>query len=264
MPAVLQLDGVSFSAGGRKILSGVNLAFGPGRLSAIIGPSGCGKTTLLKCLTSLCRPSAGTVRLGDKDLWEERRRFRRLLGYVPQDDIIHQQLTVDQAFRYSARLRLDDTMTEQALETRIAAVAKLLGLEERRKLRIYRLSGGQRKRVNIGIELLADPQMLVLDEPASGLDPGTEEDLVKLLGILARQGRTVVMTTHSMEYLAAVGRIVLMADGRVVFAGDHAELLAHFGVPHAAEVFKALRRDGVDSWESRYRNSALAARAARP
>ncbi|MBI4424193.1 MAG: ABC transporter ATP-binding protein [Elusimicrobia bacterium] len=260
-PPLIQVDDVSFTAGGRRILSDVHLVLRPGQVTAILGPSGCGKTTLVKCVVAAQRPSAGVVRAAGRDLWEGRRAFRRLLGYVPQDDIVHRELTVEQALRYAALLRLDAAVGGDALRTRIDTVLKLLGLDERRRLRIHRLSGGQRKRVNIGIELLADPDVLVLDEPASGLDPGTEEDLLKLLLRLASQGRTVVLTTHSMEYLAAVHLIVLMAEGTVVFSGSLRELLAHFGVPHAAEVFKALRQHGADYWASRYRDSPFAARA---
>ncbi|MBI5202246.1 MAG: ABC transporter ATP-binding protein [Elusimicrobia bacterium] len=258
---VIQVDDIRFEAGGRRILHGVSLVLRPGQLCAILGPSGCGKTTMLDCAVGLRRPSAGSVRVAGKDVWECRAEFRRRLGYVPQDDIIHRELTVGQAFRYAAMLRLEEGLSGDALGLRVETVTKVLGLEERRHLRIERLSGGQRKRVNIGIELLADPDVLVLDEPASGLDPATEEDLVQLLSRLAKQGRTVALTTHSMEQLAKVDVVVLMAEGRVVFVGSHAELLAHFSIPHAAEVFKLLRQGGAEQWAAKFRSSPFASRA---
>lgn len=241
MGATLRLAGVDFQAGGRKILSGIDAEFRAGRVSVLIGPSGCGKTTLLKCLTTSHRPTRGSVTVDGRDLWAERQKFRQGLGYVPQDDIVHPQLTVRQAFRYSARLRLDAGVTAEEISSRAEAIAKLLGLEERLGVRIRRLSGGQRKRVNIGIELLADPDVLILDEPASGLDPGTEEDLLRVLKRLADGGRTVVMTTHSMEFLDQVDEIVLLNAGRLAYAGALPGMLAHFRVAHAADVFKALR-----------------------
>jgi len=237
----LRVESLSFKAGGTVILRDINLSFRPGELAAVIGPSGSGKSTLIKCLTTTTKPSRGAVLVDGRDAWESRREFRQSLGYVPQDDIIHAQLTVRQAFYYASRLRLDTGLGAEAVKRRIDAVAALLGLAEQRDRRIHRLSGGQRKRVNIGIELLADPAVLVLDEPASGLDPGTEEDLVKLLASLARAGRTVVATTHSMEYLSSFQKIVLMDSGRVAFCGGYSQLLSDFKVSHAADIFKALR-----------------------
>ncbi|MBI4348285.1 MAG: ABC transporter ATP-binding protein [Elusimicrobia bacterium] len=260
-PPVIQVDDVRVEAGGRRILHDVSVVFKPGQLCAILGPSGCGKTTLLTCAVALRKPDAGSVRVGGRELWPMRAEFRRRLGYVPQDDIIHRELTVAQAFRYAALLRLDEAVGESVLAQRVETVMKVLGLDERKSVRIERLSGGQRKRVNIGIELLADPDVLVLDEPASGLDPATEEDLVNTLSRLAKQGRTVALTTHSMEYLSRVDVIVLMAEGRVVFVGALPELLTHFGVPHAGEVFRVLRQSGGEYWASRFRASPLGARA---
>src|SRR5687767_8558790 len=182
----LTLDSVAYRAGRTVIISGVSLEFRPGRVSALIGPSGSGKSTVLKCLTTLLKPSEGAVLADGQDVWPMRRKFRVSLGYVPQDDVLHPQLSVQDAFYYAAKLRLDESVPEEDLRRRADAVAELLGLSERKRLRVQRLSGGQRKRVNIGVELLADPDILVLDEPASGLDPGTEGDLMKLLARLAK------------------------------------------------------------------------------
>lgn len=258
---LLRLDSVAWKAGRTAIVSGVDLGFRAGTLSAVIGPSGCGKTTVLRCLTTLAKASEGAVTLDGADLWPQRRVWRARIGYVPQDDVVHTALTVRQALTYSARLRLDAATPADVLERRVGSVAKLLGLDERLDLRIKRLSGGQRKRVNIGVELVADPDVLVLDEPSSGLDPGTEGDLVKLLKNLAASGRTVVMTTHSMEYLDDYDRVVLMMKGRIVFVGTEAQMLAHFGAPHAAEVFRVLRTADHDDWASRWRGSPLAHKA---
>ncbi|MBI5241814.1 MAG: ABC transporter ATP-binding protein [Elusimicrobia bacterium] len=259
----LRMEGVTFRAGGSVLLHEASLAFRSGELTAVIGPSGCGKSTLLKCLTTTHRPAGGRVTLDGKDVWEMRGPYRLALGYVPQDDVIHPQLTVAEAFEFSSGLRLDTDLPPADVRRRIGSTAAALGLAAAKDRRIRRLSGGQRKRVNIGIELLAEPQVLILDEPASGLDPGTEEDLVKLLSCLARGGRTVVTTTHSMEYLAAFDRIVMLAAGWVVFCGTRPELLAHFGVAHEAEVFKAVRAKPAESWAALYRRSPLAAQALR-
>ncbi|MBI4677619.1 MAG: ABC transporter ATP-binding protein [Elusimicrobia bacterium] len=260
--ATIKMASVCFSCGRARLLSDASLVFRSGELTAIIGPSGSGKSTLIKCLTTTHRPTSGAVTVGGKDIWKDKRAYRLALGYVPQDDIIHPQLTVEQAFTYAGRLRLDTGMDDEALDKRIKTIASLLSLSEAMNRRIFRLSGGQRKRGNIGVELLADPDIIILDEPASGLDPGTEEDLVKLLASLARLGRTVVMTIHSMEHLGMADKIVMVASGRVIFCGTRPELLAHFQVPHPAEVFKVVRSKDIESWVNRYRSSALAGRAA--
>jgi ABC-type multidrug transport system ATPase subunit len=259
--AELRMEAVTFRAGGKALLHEASLSFRCGELTAIIGPSGCGKSTLLKCLTTSRRPASGRVSLAGQDVWAMRAEYRLALGYVPQDDVIHPQLTVAEAFEFASGLRLDTSVPPAEIRSRIDSTAAALGLAGAKDRRIHRLSGGQRKRVNIGIELLADPKILVLDEPASGLDPGTEEDLVKLLAALARGGRTVVTTTHSMEYLAAFDRIVVLAAGYVVFCGSRPELLAHFAVDHEAEVFKAIRGKPAEAWAALYRRSPLFARA---
>ncbi|MBI3298954.1 MAG: ABC transporter ATP-binding protein [Elusimicrobia bacterium] len=260
---VLRLDSVAWKVGWTKtIISDIDLAFRAGQLSALIGPSGCGKTTVLKCLLTLLRPSTGKASWDGSDLWPQRRQWRARVGYVPQDDVVHTALTVRQALTYAARLRLDAGTEAAAIDKRVESIARLLGLDERLKLRIARLSGGQRKRVNIGVELVADPDILVLDEPASGLDPATEGDLVHLLKGLAAAGRLVVMTTHSMEYLDECHKVVLLMKGRVVFSGSAPEMLAHFSAPHPAEVFRVLRTADADDWASRWRGSPLSARAA--
>lgn len=185
----LQLHDVSFRIGGRRILSGVNLDLRSGELTAVIGPSGSGKSTLIKCLSTTYRPSSGAVRFDGAELDTVRSAYRQRLGYVPQDDVIHRELRVETACRYAARLRLDAELSDTDIEERVCRVLETLGLGEHRRKRIRNLSGGQRKRVNIGVELLADPDVLLLDEPASGLDTGTEEDLVGCLKHLAGAGK---------------------------------------------------------------------------
>jgi ABC-type multidrug transport system ATPase subunit len=188
--------------------------------------------------------------------------FRGRLGYVPQDDIIHRELRVEQVFQFAAQLRLGSEYSREEITRRVEKTARELGLFECRFRRVRSLSGGQRKRVNVGVELLAEPDILVLDEPASGLDPATEEDLLHILRRLADEERTIVLTTHSMEYLSLVDRIVVLMDGSVIFAGTMNELLAHFDIPHVADVFKTIRGQDAHHWKNKYRASPLAARAA--
>jgi len=250
----LRMEGVSFWYGRTKILSNTNLHFKGGEITAILGPSGSGKSTLIKCLSTVLKPGEGKVTADGKDLWDDLDGFRQQLGYVPQDDVIHRQLKVEDALYYAGRLRLRRFDGGSVLNARIDTVLAGLGLEERRHLRVRSLSGGQRKRVNIGVELLSDPQVLVLDEPASGLDPAIEEDLVKLLRRMADAGRTIVLTTHSMERLEDYDKLIMVAAGRTVYAGAPDKLTEHFEVEDPSDVYRALRDRSLDEWESRYRS----------
>ena len=254
-PAMI-LHNISFAVGGKSILNSIYLRFSPGKITAIIGPSGSGKSTLMKCAASVLEPTGGEVQVGGVPLRDQKAGFRRLLGYVPQDDVIHRELRVQDAFYYAARLRLDPLISDADVMARISEVLRRLQMEPRRNQRISRLSGGQRKRVNIGVELLADPLRLFLDEAASGLDPGTEEDLMNFLAQLAGDGKTVVLTTHSMEHLDRVDQLVLLQGGDMVFAGSMQELLAHFEIAHIAEVFKRLRERPQTHWRGLFKESA--------
>jgi ABC-type multidrug transport system ATPase subunit len=255
---------LSFAAGGRTILAGTSLAFSDGRISAILGPSGSGKSTLLKCLVTAQRPSGGVIRVNGRDVNTVRESYRGDLGYVPQDDIIHRELRVEQALEFAARLRLDVDLESAQVRERIEKVMAQLGLSAQRGLRIRSLSGGQRKRVSIGVELLADPGVLMLDEPASGLDPGTETDLLQALAALAGRGKTIVLTTHSMECLTHVDFVVLLTEGVVAFAGALPEMLAHFEVDRAADVYTRLRDQTGAEWGTRFRASPHHHKATQP
>ena len=254
------LNQATYRAGSKIILQAPPLQINPGEITAVIGPSGSGKSTLLKLLATVWSPTTGSVHFQGQDLKDSRSEFRMKLGYAPQDDVIHTDLTVEDSFRFAAELRLPGWVDAEMAQRRIDAVIQGLGLEDRRGHRIAKLSGGQRKRVNVGVELLADPEALLMDEAASGLDPATEGDLMKLLVDIARQGKTVVLTTHSMEYLDQAHKIVLLSQGLLIFAGNLSELLVHFNIPHIAEVFKKIREREVGFWHTRYISSALAVR----
>src|SRR5262249_12838821 len=157
-------------------------------------PSGAGKTTLLDALCGLRPARAGHVALNDEPLYEQYERLRHLIGYVPQDDIIHRELTCRQALTYAGRLRLPPAVTRAEVARLVDETLAALELSERADVVIGRLSGGQRKRASIAVELLSRPGVLFLDEPTSGLDPGTESRLMHKFRQLAQQGRTVVCT----------------------------------------------------------------------
>lgn len=264
MPASISLSTISFKAGGKNILSNITLSIYPGEITAILGPSGSGKSTLLKTIISINKPSSGIIKCNGSLMEENIDGFRKELGYVPQDDIIHRDLSVFQNFYYASRLRLPPSLSEEAVNAKIGIFLNLLGLEERKHLKVKKLSGGQRKRVNIGIELIADPKYLLLDEPASGLDPATEEDLLTLLNELKKENKTIMLTTHSMEYLNLVDRLLIMKDGYLIFNGTLKDMKSFFGIIHSADLFKKIRDTAAETWHNSFTTSSYFKTASLP
>lgn len=184
---------------GKRLIEPVSMTVFPSELVALMGPAGAGKTTLLKALNGYTKPVEGKVLFNGASLYDYYDRFRQQLGYVPQDDIVHAQLTVGEALYFSARLRTD--LTDDEIRARTIKVLKQLGMEDRKDTRIgspeqKTLSGGQRKRVNIALELINDTPVLFLDEPTSGLSSYDAEAVVELLKNLAKEGKTIITTIH--------------------------------------------------------------------
>jgi ABC transport system ATP-binding/permease protein len=228
---------------GRHILQPVSFRADSGSLIAVLGPTGAGKSTLLKALTGGRAPSDGTVLIQGRDLYAAPDAIRPLLGYVPQDDILHPQLTVRRALTYAAELRLPPDVGANEISRRVGEVMDELGLAERADVRISQLSGGQRKRTSVALELLTAPAVLFLDEPTSGLDPGYEKSVMRLLRDLADAGRTVVVVTHSVQSLDLCDRVLFLASGgRAAYLGSPSEALAAFGRSDYADAFNDLER----------------------
>src|SRR6202035_3289309 len=214
--AVIEVHDVSQRVrGGRLTLHGVSLTIGPGELVAIIGGSGTGKTTLLDTICGLVPPAAGEVRY---------EAGRGGFGYVPQDDIIHAELLLRRPLRYAARLRLPAGATVGEIDGAVADVLRVLDLDSRADVPVGSLSGGQRKRASIAVELLTRPRVFFLDEPTSGLDPARGAELMRVLRRLASEGTTVVLTTHNPLDAGRCDKIAVLADeGYLAFFGPPAE-----------------------------------------
>ena len=228
------------------LLDAASFTLSAGELVAIVGPSGAGKTTLLEAIAGIAPATSGAVRFDGVDLIANLGTFRSVLGYVPQDDIIHADLPLERTLRYAARLRLPSTATATDVDDAVRDAIDAVGLSEQSDVRVGSLSGGQRKRASIAVELLTDPHVFFLDEPTSGLDPATSADLIARLRQLANRSATVVFTTHSVDDLVACDRIVFMArGGRVGFVGTLDEALARFGVSSMPELYRCL--DGTTS-----------------
>lgn len=217
-------------AGGGKIrlLDEVSLSIQPNEFIGLLGPSGAGKSTFMDALNGMRPASSGNVLVNNLDLYQHLDSIKQSIGYVPQDDIMHRELTVYRTLYYVAKLRLSSDISGKEIEQIISEVLEVTGLSERRNVPINQLSGGQRKRVSIAIELITKPSVIFLDEPTSGLDPATEEKIMKLFRQIAESGRTVILTTHAMENVKLFDKIVVLMRGKLVFYGKPEEALSHF------------------------------------
>ena len=198
---------------GQTILDDVSFSLAENTLVAIVGTTGSGKSTLLKTLTGFRPPEMGQILVNGLDLYEAFGELGRRIGYVPQDDILHPQLSVRRALEFGAELRFPSDVSRPERRARVEEVMVELGLADRADVAIERLSGGQRKRTSVAMELLTKPTLLLLDEPTSGLDPGYEKSVMELLRRLADGGRVVVVVTHSVQSLDLCDRVLFLAPG---------------------------------------------------
>jgi ABC-type multidrug transport system ATPase subunit len=230
------------------LLDDVSFSVMPGELVAILGPSGAGKTTLLEAIAGIAPPTSGSVYFDGVDLHANLRAFRSVLGFVPQDDIIHADLPLERTLRYAARLRLPSSTTASEIDTVVRDALDAVGLTDSADVRVGSLSGGQRKRASIAVELITHPHVFFLDEPTSGLDPITSAELVARLRDLTHRSATVVFTTHSAADLEMCDRIVFMTrGGRVGFVGTLQDALDRFGVTSVPQLYCRLTETEPDA-----------------
>ncbi|MFG2391910.1 FHA domain-containing protein [Streptomyces lavendulae] len=255
---------VSFSArhltvtvdGGKQILKDVTFGVPEKSLIGVIGPSGSGKSTLLKALTGYRPANEGDVLYDNRNLYKQFAELRQRIGLVPQDDILHKELKVSTALKYAAKLRFPGDTAESERAARIDEVLRELKLDIHKDKKITSLSGGQRKRVSVALELLTKPSLIFLDEPTSGLDPGMDRDVMQLLRGLADDGRTVLVVTHSVAELSLCDKLLVMAPGgSVAYFGPPDEALNFFGYTTWADVFSAFENYRDYDWAGRWKGS---------
>ena len=246
-------------AGATAVLTDVSLRVERGQFVMILGPSGAGKSSLLDTLTGLRPADSGEVRYDGADFYADYDRLRAVLGYVPQDDIVHRELTVAEALLFSARLRLPAATPAFEIRKLVAQTITRLGLADRRHTPIAQLSGGERKRVSVGVELLSRPSVLFLDEPTSGLDPAAEFKLMELLRHLADGGCTVVCTTHVVENVYLADRLFVVASGRLIFDGNSQEARETFGVQKLTNLYDRLAERTPFEWAEDHERRRAAA-----
>ncbi|MBT2394455.1 FHA domain-containing protein [Streptomyces sp. ISL-100] len=247
---------VSVDKGRKTLLDHVSFPVGEKCLLAVVGPSGAGKSTLLNALTGLRPADHGTVLYDGRDLYRDYAELRQRIGLVPQDDILHSQLTVRRALGYAAELRFPEDTAKSERRERVAEVIRELGLEQRASQPIHSLSGGQRKRVSVALELMTKPSLLFLDEPTSGLDPGMDRSVMHMLRGLADDGRTVIVVTHSVLSLDVCDRLLMLAPGgKIAYYGPPEDALAFFGFEQWPEAFEAFENDRERDWAGQYLGS---------
>lgn len=223
------------------LINDISLAIPSRKFVALVGGSGAGKSTLMDALNGLRPAQTGTVLYNGKDYYHHLAAFSTQLGYVPQDDIIHRDLSVESALYYAAKLRLPSDMTKDQIKGRIDEVLEDVDMKHRRHLLISKLSGGQRKRVSIALELLANPSVFFLDEPTSGLDPGLDRKMMTLLRNLADKGHTIVLVTHATNNINSCDYICFLSPGgHLAYFGPPNEAKTYFGRTDFAEIYSAL------------------------
>ena len=225
-----------------------------GGLIAIMGPSGCGKSTLLKVLNGDSPASAGEVYINGLELISNYGYLKTQIGYVPQDDIVHRELTVEQSLFYAAHIRLDGVSDEFA-QAKIDQLLHELNIAEIRHSLVSAISGGQRKRVSIAVELLSDPAVLFLDEPTSPLDPQTIEEFMGILRHLSEKGTTVVLVTHKPDDLTHMDSVMFMAEGgHLIYYGRSNEYKDYFKVSSPVEVYANIAGEKAKYWINKTSN----------
>ncbi|NMO05162.1 FHA domain-containing protein [Gordonia sp. TBRC 11910] len=259
----LEVHGVGLTVDGKELLRNINFSAAPGSLTAIIGPSGAGKSTAAKIIAGLSRPSAGVVQFEGRNVHAEYDALASRIGMVPQDDVLHRKLTLRQALGYAAQLRLPPDMNKADRSQVVAGVLAELQLLDHLDTRVDKLSGGQRKRASVAMELLTGPSLLILDEPTSGLDPALDRQVMNTLRRLADAGRVVIVVTHSLSYLSLCDEVLLLAPGgKTAFCGAPNQVGSAMGTTDWAEIF-AYVAEQPDAAHARY-TSRFASQPAPP
>lgn len=225
----------------RTLLNDISLSIPQRSFVALVGSSGAGKSTLLSALSGLQPATGGSIYYNGQDYYQHLDAFKTQIGFVPQDEIIHRDLSVERALYYTARLRLPRDFTDEQIQQRINEVLDDVEMQHRRTNLVRQLSGGQRKRVSIALELLARPSIFFLDEPTSGLDPGLDRRMMVLLRKLADKGHTIVLVTHATNNINVCDYVCFLAPGgHMAYFGPPEGAKAYFNQPDFAEIYSIL------------------------
>jgi len=247
---MLRCENLTVRAGadGPLILRGASAEFLDGGLNAVIGPSGCGKTTMMKAILGIL-PAEGTAWYGDAPITQSKDLVGKV-GFAPQFSIAQAKLTVEESIRFTLQLNVADSGQRNA---RLEQILQTIGLAEHREKRVESLSGGQLRRLGLGLELTLDPHCLVCDEVTSGLDPLSEDQILALLRSLSeRDGKTFICIIHNLAKLELFDRVTVVYEGDVVFQGNNDQLCEYFGIPDALHLYDLLNQHGLADWQERW------------
>lgn len=244
--------------GKKTILNKVDCSIGANEFVAIIGGSGAGKTTLMTAMSGFDTDITGDVFCNGINLRENFQTLKNIIGFVPQQDIIYENITLKKMLYYTAKLKMPEDTTKEEIEERIKDVLAMVELTDHQDTYIRRLSGGQKKRASIAVELLANPGLFFLDEPTSGLDPGTEQHLMHTLSRLSKeQEKTIIMVTHTTNNLHLCDKVIIMGyGGRLCYCGKPEGIKDFFNTEDIVQVYDMITADTV-SWENRFKASGI-------
>lgn len=246
---------VATKDGTKDILKHISLEIKPANFVALVGGSGAGKSTFMNSISGFSKPTSGNVLVNGVDLYDNYSVLKNIIGYVPQQDIVYTNLRLYDMLKYAADLRMPEDSTLEEKEIQIAKVLDIVDLTEHKDTYIRKLSGGQRKRASIAVELIADPTLFFLDEPTSGLDPGTERSIMKTLKNMSESGKTVILVTHTTLNLHLCDMVVFIGrGGKLCFAGKPSDGLKFFGVSDFVDIYTYINNDS-DNWNNKFLNS---------
>src|SRR5690606_9423319 len=217
--------------------------------------SGSGKSSLLDALNGRRPATSGRILYNSTDLYEAFELFRAAIGYVPQQDIVHRNIVMQHALKYTAKLRIPPDTSDSEMDSNATQVLGKVGLAEKADLLVNTpapLSGGQLKRVSLAVELVANPNVLFLDEVTSGLDAGTDKKMMELFRSLADDQKTVICITHTLENIETCHLVVLLHQGRLVFYGPPQAVCGYFGIQRLSDIYETLESKPASFWAEKY------------